>query len=348
MPTFSDDPVVSSLPTTEGAAISGDGANCEGVRGTSHSVHAAVVGINDLASAESGQGGNGGWFQSTDGEGVRGWSQTVAHGGVVGLNSAGGWGVYGRGENGHGVVGESAGDSYGVYGKSDGTGSGVVGEGNVGVHGTGRTWIGVYGESNAAADVGAAAVWGDGKAGADGVKGVATGVGKAAVCGFQLGNNGPGVFGQGAPAGRFEGDVVVTGDVILQGADYAEALTVSEVAVTAGMVVVLDDEGRIRPCTQDHDSRVAGVVSGGGGVKAALVLDRHDGGAPVALLGKVWAMADATCGAIRPGDLLTSTTRPGHAQRLTDPARGFGAVVGRALTPLEHGQGMVRVLVSST
>jgi len=70
----------------------------EGVRGVSHGAHGAVVGVNDWSpSAPPGAGGNGGWFESAQGEGVRGWSKTPHHGGVVGVNTAGGVGVYGEG-----------------------------------------------------------------------------------------------------------------------------------------------------------------------------------------------------------------------------------------------------------
>ena len=37
---------------------------------------------------------------------------------------------------------------------------------------------------------------------------------------------------------------------------------------------------------------------------------------------------------------------PGIAGRVTEPAPAFGAVIGKALTPLVSGQGLVRVLVS--
>lgn len=252
-------------------------------------------------------------------------------------------------DNGTSISGESAG-WMGVYGKSESVtgGHGVMGEGRgTGVVGIGHTWVGVYGETNGTQN-GPAAIWGDGKEGGFGVKGHARAQGAAGVAGYHLTNNGPGVYGAGAPAGHFEGDVVVTGDLILQGADYAESLTLAEPTVTAGMVVVLDDEGRIRPCTEEYDTRVAGIVSGAGGVKPGLVLDRHDGGAPVALMGKLWALADATSGSIRCGDLLTTSSRPGHAQRVCERERAFGAVIGKALTALTSGTGLVRVLVSAT
>jgi NAD(P)H-hydrate repair Nnr-like enzyme with NAD(P)H-hydrate dehydratase domain len=57
-------------------------------------------------------------------------------------------------------------------------------------------------------------------------------------------------------------------------------------------------------------------------------------------------MADADVAPIRPGDLLTTSTMSGHCRRVTEPARAFGAVIGKALTALLSGQGLVRVLVS--
>ena len=71
-----------------------------------------------------------------------------------------------------------------------------------------------------------------------------------------------------------------------------------------------------------------------------------DGQYPVALVGRVYAMADAAYGAIRPGDLLTSSDTPGHAMRVTDHGRAPGAIIGKAMTPLVEGRGLVLVLIS--
>ena len=37
------------------------------------------------------------------------------------------------------------------------------------------------------------------------------------MAGFHLTNKGPGIFGKGSPAGLFEGDVAITGNLTLQG-----------------------------------------------------------------------------------------------------------------------------------
>jgi hypothetical protein len=56
--------------------------------------------------------------------------------------------------------------------------------------------------------------------------------------------------------------------------------------------------------------------------------------------------ADAANGAIRPGDLLTTSSTPGHAMKVTDHARAQGAILGKAMTSLAEGKGMVLVLVT--
>jgi hypothetical protein len=69
----------------------GESITGEGVRGVSHGSHGGVVGINDCSGDGSpGSGGTGGWFESSQGEGVRGWSKNPNHGGVVGVNTGGG------------------------------------------------------------------------------------------------------------------------------------------------------------------------------------------------------------------------------------------------------------------
>jgi hypothetical protein len=235
----------------------------------------------------------------------------------------------------------------GLYGSGD---PGVKGEGNVGVIGIGNVWIGVYGETNAPASAGSAGVWGDGKETGDGVKGVAKGAGKAAVCGFHLTNQGPGIFGQGAPAGRFEGDVEVTGDIRLLNADCAEDFDITGVETAEpGTVMVLGEEGALKPSEHAYDKRVAGVVSGAGGYRPGIVLDKQlaqGNRSPIALLGKVYCKLDAGPAPVEVGDLLTTSDTPGHAMKAGDPAKAFGSVIGKALRPLARGRGLIPILIA--
>ena len=71
-----------------------------------------------------------------------------------------------------------------------------------------------------------------------------------------------------------------------------------------------------------------------------------DGEHPVALTGRVYCMADASNGPIVPGDLLTTSEVPGHAMKVTDHGLAQGAILGKAMTALEAGQGTLLVLVS--
>jgi hypothetical protein len=72
-----------------------------------------------------------------------------------------------------------------------------------------------------------------------------------------------------------------------------------------------------------------------------------DGRHPVALTGRVWVCCDATAAAIQPGDLLTTSTKAGHAMKVIDHALAAGAIIGKAMTPLAQGkQGLVLVLVN--
>jgi hypothetical protein len=154
----------------------------------------------------------------------------------------------------------------------------------------------------------------------------------------------------GRLAGLFEGDVEVTGDIRLANADCAEDFTVSgALQVEPGTVMVLDGNGTVTPSAQAFDTRVAGVVSGAGAYRPALVLDRQAGAPhrqPLALMGKEFCKVDASFGAIAAGDLLTSSPTPGHAMKVSDRTEAVGALVGKALGPLASGCGLIPILVT--
>jgi hypothetical protein len=62
------------------------------------------------------------------------------------------------------------------------------------------------------------------------------------------------------------------------------------------------------------------------------------------MTGTTLVKVDASYGAIRPGDLLISSSTAGHAMRAEDPA-AQGTVLGKALEPLASGRGLIRMLV---
>jgi hypothetical protein len=141
-----------------------------------------------------------------------------------------------------------------------------------------------------------------------------------------------------------------TGDIRLQGADCAEDFDVDAAGmIFPGTVLVIGEDSRLRPCESPYDRRVAGVASGGCGVRPGIVLDKHpvrSDRVPVALNGKVYCSVDAQLAPINIGDLLTTSSTPGHAMKADDPFAAFGAVIGKALQPLKEGRGMIPILVS--
>ena len=139
------------------------------------------------------------------------------------------------------------------------------------------------------------------------------------------------------------------GDIILATGDCAEEFDVAaDVQPEPGNVMVLGRGDALWPCHRAYDKRVAGVVSGAGGYKPAILLDRRDSPhrVAVAVIGKVYCKVDAQYGPIETGDLLTTSPTPGHAMRALDAARAFGAVIGKALRPLPQGTGLVPILVA--
>ena len=128
-------------------------------------------------------------------------------------------------------------------------------------------------------------------------------------------------------------------------ADCAEEFDVCDAeTIEPGTVMVMGPEGTLHPSPCAYDTRVAGVVSGAGSYKPGIVLDKQTGLGPrctIALLGKVFCRVDASYGPIDVGDLLTTSATRGHAMKASDPASAFGAVIGKALRPLEAGKGLI-------
>ncbi|MFN7948533.1 MAG: hypothetical protein U0Z53_24485 [Blastocatellia bacterium] len=174
----------------------------------------------------------------------------------------------------------------------------------------------------------------------------------------------PGTSGAPAVYDMSISDTGVVSVRVLQitgGADFAENFDIStptapgaaETAkVEPGMVVSIDpaSPGRLALTTQAYDRRVAGIISGAGGVKPGMTMSQEGtlahGQHPVALNGRVYCQVDASFGAIEPGDLLTTSSTPGHAMKVTDAAKAQGAIIGKAMTGLKEGRGLVLVLVT--
>ncbi len=145
----------------------------------------------------------------------------------------------------------------------------------------------------------------------------------------------------------------VTTITITGGADLAEPFPISttEQKVSEGAVVVIDEAnpGQLKLTDRPYDTRVAGVISGANGIHPGIQMHQQgllEGGKNVALTGRVYVQADASNGAIKPGDLLTTSSTPGRAMKVSDHVRAQGAILGKAMTGLLEGKGMVLVLVT--
>ena len=346
MPTFEKN-VINNENAIEGHAV--DGRGVVGSSVTDYGMRAYSKKSAGLRASSDEGNGLEGWGGQTGGAGI----------GVVGTSKSG-YGIYGKCESNHGVLGESD------------QGSGVVG--------IAKLWHGVYGETNSS--TGGAGLCGEHKGNGIGTLGKSdNGVG---VLGTSINNEGvrasshstataamavyhenvdspmPALhvehLGNERWAAHFVGNVVITkGDLVVSGVihmtrgDYAEDFTVANPEdVEPGMVMVLDEIGGVRVSDEAYDRRVAGVVSGAGNYKPAVILDHDDAlpnRLPLALMGKVYCMVDATDSPVEIGDLLTTSSVPGHAMKAHDPLRAFGSIIGKALQPLMGGRGLVPILV---
>ena len=161
-----------------------------------------------------------------------------------------------------------------------------------------------------------------------------------------------------------EGGVHVVGNArvttpileITGGSDLSEQYEIrgtrTELLPSPGTVVSIDPEnpGDLVVSNNTYDRRVAGIISGAGGIKPGMLMGQSgsvaDGEYPVALTGRVYCWADASNSPIEPGDMLTTSDTPGHAMKVTDYTRAQGAVIGKAMSSLDEGQGLVLVLVT--
>jgi len=66
----------------------------------------------------------------------------------------------------------------------------------------------------------------------------------------------------------------------------------------------------------------------------------------VALAGRVPVKATTENGPIRIGDFLTTSSKPGYAMRCGELSKCTGAILGKALEPLEEGRGTIMVQVT--
>jgi hypothetical protein len=133
--------------------------------------------------------------------------------------------------------------------------------------------------------------------------------------------------------------------------DVAEYMPVTQ-EVSPGTVLVIGPEGKLQPSQSAYDTRVIGIVSTDPGVTLGTREDGNPGEALIAVAGRVPCKVDAGNGAIRPGDLLSTSDTPGYAMKAMPVNIGGieiykpSTVLGKAMGSLESGTGVIEVVVT--
>lgn len=175
-----------------------------------------------------------------------------------------------------------------------------------------------------------------------------------------------------------DGDLAIDGIYSAGGADYAELIDVEgpEDAYEPGDVLVISDEvdRAVELSTAPNSTRVIGVYSadpgfiagadtpegqiareeralaeagfeGEDGLSEAQIqlIETSDGKIEVAIAGIVPVKVSDENGPIQRGDLLTTSSTPGVAMKATNPQ--IGTVLGKAMSVLESGTGVIEVLI---
>jgi len=163
------------------------------------------------------------------------------------------------------------------------------------------------------------------------------GVGLSAVNVVRIDSTGKGFFDGGTQVG---------------GADFAESVAVgkSQTLYEPGDLLTVDANAdrQLTLASDPYSPLVAGIYSTKPGVLGAphAMAQERQHEIPLAIMGIVPCKVSAENGPIHRGDMLVTSATPGHAMKGTDRARMFGAVVGKALQPLESGKGVIEVLVT--
>jgi len=149
------------------------------------------------------------------------------------------------------------------------------------------------------------------------------------------------------------GTIYANGGFQPSGADFAESMEVvgDRGKYAAGDLLVIDVAGerKLALSQEPYSTLVAGIYSTKPGMLGS-TRKVDDAPAkdevPLAVVGIVPCKVSAENGAIRPGDLLVTSSLPGHAMKGTNRKLMLGAVVGKALGSLEDGTGVISVLVT--
>lgn len=298
---------------------------------------------------------------ASHGQGIFGGTEVAV--GVSGYSSGNGTGVLGSSNAGAGVKGVSSAQE-GVLGQtSNSTFSAVHGKNTAAA---GAYAPGVLGESSSTGGIG---VWGIARATSGQTYGVAAETDSPNGIGVQAFVNGSGgtgtaylaFLGTASTASMFKGVVngipvvridktgkgFFNGGTAMGGADLAEIIASGD-RLLAGDVVEIDPaaSGRFRRSQEPESAAVAGVISTDPGVTMNMrsAAAEEDPGPRLALVGRVPVHVTDENGTIHPGDLLVSSSTPGHAMKAPENSRA-GTVIGKALECHPAGTGTIEMLV---
>ncbi|MCG2712189.1 MAG: hypothetical protein L6416_07710 [Candidatus Omnitrophica bacterium] len=112
----------------------------------------------------------------------------------------------------------------------------------------------------------------------------------------------------------------------------------------AGDVVLIsdDDKADVMKSSGSFDTRVAGVVS----EEPKIYMGQGESKVPLALAGVVRCKATAENGSIKRGDLLVTSSLPGHAMKAGPRQIKPGMLIGKAMQPLIENTGKIYILVN--
>ena len=171
---------------------------------------------------------------------------------------------------------------------------------------------------------------------------------------FTLAGNVKLTAGSGASMTYQDGSVqTVAWNGVLGGGDYAESVDVSgdRAQYEPGDVLVIDPsaEGKFLRSSQPYSTAVMGIYSTNPGVvgrRQTTDKSHMKAEVPMAMVGVVPTKVNTEGGAIKPGDLLVTSSTPGYAMRGSDRSQLTGAIIGKALGHLDAGKGVIEVAVS--
>jgi len=97
----------------------------------------------------------------------------------------------------------------------------------------------------------------------------------------------------------------------------------------------------VKKSDEPYDKAVIGVIS----TAPAAVFGSGKGDVRLAISGRVPVKVTNENGNIEIGDLLTTSSVPGHAMKCKDIINCFGNIIGKALTPSNEKYGEVIMIV---